>query len=56
MWQENGTDGPVKTLRETIQQCETAGLVDFELAGHCYNRPPAVVQGVSTDQYLVCLH
>ena len=25
-------------------------MVDFQLAGHVFSRPPAVVQGVSVDQ------
>ena len=50
--QENGSDGPVKSLKEVIQQCEASGMVDFQLAGHVFSRPPAVVQGVSADQCL----
>lgn len=47
-------DGPVKTLREVMQQVETSGMVDFTLAGHEYSRPPAVVQGNAADQLLTC--
>ena len=50
--QENGSDGPIKSLKEVIQQCEASGMVDFQLAGHVFSRPPAVVQGVSVDQCL----
>ena len=51
--QDNGADGPVKTLREIIQACEAAGMVDLEVGGHVHSRPASVVQGNSTDQLLV---
>ena len=59
-FQESGADGPVKPLRQVIQQCESAGLVDLEIGGHTHSRPASVVQGNSPDQFLglyfqVCL-
>lgn len=51
--QDNGADAPVKTLREIIQACEAAGMVDLEVGGHVHSRPASVVQGNSTDQLLV---
>ena len=51
--QDQGVDGPVKMLREIIQQCEASGMVDMEIGGHVHTRPAAVVQGNSPDQLLV---
>ena len=51
--QDQGADGPVKTLREVIQACEAAGMVDLEVGGHVHSRPASVVQGNSADQLLV---
>lgn len=48
--QENSQDSTVKKLREVIQKCESDGLVDIDLGGHTYTRPPSVVQGSATDQ------
>ncbi|CAK8986598.1 Uncharacterized protein SCF082_LOCUS619 [Durusdinium trenchii] len=53
--EEGGHDGDLKTLRGVIQQCEAAGMVDFELGGHSFSRPAAVVQGKSGDQFDVGL-
>lgn len=50
--QEQGVDGTVQMLRSIIQKCESSGMVDFEIGGHIYSRPPAVVQGNSPDQCL----
>ena len=50
--QESGNDGPLKTLREILQQCEAQGLVDLELGGHTYSRPASVVQGMVGDRLL----
>ncbi|CAK9088579.1 Uncharacterized protein SCF082_LOCUS41831 [Durusdinium trenchii] len=48
---ENSQDSTVKKLREVIQKCESDGLVDIDLGGHTYTRPPSVVQGSATDQF-----
>lgn len=48
--EENQTDGPVKPLREVIQQLETSGMVDFVLGGHEFSRDAAVMQGRSPDK------
>lgn len=48
--QEGSQDSDLKTLRAAIQYCESKGMVDFELGGHVYSRPPSVVQGHSADK------
>ena len=48
--QENGTDGPVQTLREAIQKLERDGMIDFDLGGHQFSRPADVMQGNSADR------
>ena len=49
-------DGDVKSLQDVIQACERDGMVDFELAGHEYSRPAAVMQGQVADQLLRLQH
>ena len=53
--QESGNDGPLRSLREILQHCETNGMVDLELGGHSYSRPASVVQGVARDQLLASI-
>ena len=49
--QEGGQDSDLKSLRAAIQYCESKGMVDFELGGHVYSRPPSVVQGHTSDKH-----
>ncbi|CAK9115722.1 unnamed protein product [Durusdinium trenchii] len=51
--EENGQDGAVTTLREVIRKCESMNMVDVELGGHTYSRPPQVVQGLANDRFEV---
>lgn len=53
--QENGHDSDLKSLRSVLQQCEATGMVDFELGGHTFSRPAAVVQGLSADKFLALI-
>ena len=50
--QERGQDGSVVSLRSLIPKCEADGMVDLGLGGHTYKRPPAVMQGMESDQPL----
>ena len=47
---QSGQDGPLQTLRCTMQEVERAGHVDFELAGHTAERPASVCQGQEDDR------
>ena len=50
--QDKGQDGNVMSLRSLIQKCEADGMVDIDLGGHTYQQPPAVMQGMESDQPL----
>jgi len=45
-----GNDGPVQSLRQILQGLERNGTVNFELAGHKWERPPEVISGASGDR------
>lgn len=53
MEDSDGTDSPLTTLRATIQKLERSGSVDFELAGHSFERPPEVCQGAEQGDRLL---
>ena len=49
--QDDGTDGPVMTLRAALQAVEKQGLIEYSLGGHACSRPPAVQQGQCDDKF-----
>ena len=50
-WEEDGSDGPVMTLRSALQEVERKGMIEYTLGGHTCQRPPAVQQGQSDDKF-----
>ena len=47
---QNGRDGPVKTLRAIMHDLEKSGHASFEVAGHKVDRPPGVINGTESDR------
>lgn len=50
-WEEDGSDGPVMTLRSALQEVERKGMIEYTLGGHTCPRPAAVQQGQSDDKF-----
>lgn len=48
----DGNDGSKSTLRSVFQQIEQGGTVEFDLAGHTFERPAEVLQAQEPDKLL----